>query len=492
MAYVDSYGVIYSDDLKTLIKCPESLVGIYIVREGVEFIGSDVGLDLCDYYGRISRSYEAFRNCKNLDTVILPSSVRLIGYRAFENSGLKYLHIPNGVHTIELEAFKGCEGLSSLIIPHTVRHFGSNILLGCVNIKEICVPEDFELINKNIIDKDIFPPYFQQFLVEIDRDEICNLNSYTYEINKSPYSLSKDRNYIYSSNENTLLRVNRLYSGEFKIPSDIYKIGECAFAGCGKLTKIIMHPNITHIGCNVFKDCNNLIKITIPDSIKNLCLRSGIEDQLLYVDHNARVDLANKLIKDGYYLFFDVETTGLPRKHNGVNLYNSQRIVQISWFVTDVEGNIIKLRDKIICPSGYTIPEESVKVHRITNDRAMTEGVPIKEVLNEISSDIGNIKTIVSHNLEFDMGFLEAEFKRARIDISFLKKKGCICTMRSSTDYCKLQPIVRGKYKWPKLEELHERLFGYKFEDAHDAKVDVEATIKCFFELKKRNIISGN
>lgn len=73
MAYVDSYGVIYSDDLKTLIKCPESLVGIYIVREGVEFIGSDVGLDLCDYYGRISRSYEAFRNCKNLDTVILPS-----------------------------------------------------------------------------------------------------------------------------------------------------------------------------------------------------------------------------------------------------------------------------------------------------------------------------------------------------------------------------------------------------------------------------------
>lgn len=492
MAYVDSYGVVYSDDLKILIKCPESLAGIYRVREGVESIGSDVGLDLCDYYGSISRSYEAFRNCKYLDTVILPSSVRLIGYRAFENSGLKYLHIPNGVLTIELEAFKDCEALSSLIIPHTVRCFGSNILLGCVNIKEICVPEDFMLINRNIIDKEIFPPYIQQFLVEIDRDEICNLNSYTYEINKSPYSLSKNRNYIYSLDNHVLLRFNRLYSGEFIIPTDIEKIGDYAFAGCRNLTKVIMHSKITKIGSNVFEDCNNLVNITIPESIKNLCLKSGIEAALLYINQEDKVALADKVLKDGYYLFFDVETTGLPRKHNGVYLYSSARIVQISWFITDIGGNLIKLQDRIICPSGYTIPEESVKIHRITNARAMTEGYPIKDVLYEISRDIINIKTIVGHNLEFDMGCLEAELKRACIDTSFLKKKECICTMKSSTDYCKLQPIIKGKYKWPKLEELHERLFGSKFEDAHDAKVDVEATIKCFFELKKRNIISGN
>jgi DNA polymerase-3 subunit epsilon len=64
---------------------------------------------------------------------------------------------------------------------------------------------------------------------------------------------------------------------------------------------------------------------------------------------------------------------------------------------------------------------------------------------------------------------------------------GKICTMMKSTSFCKL-PAKRG-YKWPKLDELHQTLFGCDFEGAHDAGSDVLATVKCFFELVRLGVI---
>jgi DNA polymerase-3 subunit alpha len=40
-----------------------------------------------------------------------------------------------------------------------------------------------------------------------------------------------------------------------------------------------------------------------------------------------------------------------------------------------------------------------------------------------------------------------------------------------------------------KLSDLYELLFGEKFANAHDAKADVEALAKCYFELVKRGEI---
>lgn len=67
----------------------------------------------------------------------------------------------------------------------------------------------------------------------------------------------------------------------------------------------------------------------------------------------------------------------------------------------------------------------------------------------------------------------------------FLKPK--YCTMKSATDYCKL-PGKKG-FKAPRLSELHQVLFGTDFDHAHNALADVEATARCFWELKKRGVI---
>ncbi|MBR3480843.1 MAG: hypothetical protein IKH32_09190 [Prevotella sp.] len=66
------------------------------------------------------------------------------------------------------------------------------------------------------------------------------------------------------------------------------------------------------------------------------------------------------------------------------------------------------------------------------------------------------------------------------------KKRG-ICTMQSSTDFCRIRGYYG--YKFPKLQELYWKLFGEDFDDAHNAMSDIEATERCFWELKKSGII---
>ncbi len=79
-----------------------------------------------------------------------------------------------------------------------------------------------------------------------------------------------------------------------------------------------------------------------------------------------------------------------------------------------------------------------------------------------------------------------AEFLRKGVQTSFERKRK-LCTMKVSTDYCRI-PGPYG-YKWPKLSELHIKLFGRDFDEAHDASVDINATEKCFWEMRKSGLI---
>ena len=192
-------------------------------------------------------------------------------------------------------------------------------------------------------------------------------------------------------------------------------------------------------------------------------------------------------------LFFDTETTGLPPRDLEDSSYDQidvwPRLVQIGWIVTDANGNTIKRRSEIIRPEGFIIPKGASDVHGITTEKAMQIGVPIGKVLREIYDDMLHVKLLVAHNFGFDHKILGAEFYRKNIDTNIIDDKEHICTMLSTINYCELLPIRFGEYKWPKLEELHHKLFGCTFSDAHDALADVEATKKCFFELKKKGIL---
>lgn len=185
-----------------------------------------------------------------------------------------------------------------------------------------------------------------------------------------------------------------------------------------------------------------------------------------------------------HYLFFDTETTGLPKdwKAPVTNLSNWPRLVQLAFGLYDDNGTKIVEGNYIIKPEGFIIPQASSDVHGITHERALKEGQPLDTVLNKFVETLKKSNLLVAHNMSFDEKILGAELLRNNMTnhIDGIRK---VCTMQSTTNFCQI-PGYYG-YKWPTLQELHSKLFGRGFEDAHDAYVDVAATVKCFFELKR-------
>mgnify|MGYP001619848526 CR=1 FL=1 len=188
-------------------------------------------------------------------------------------------------------------------------------------------------------------------------------------------------------------------------------------------------------------------------------------------------------------LFFDTETTGLPRNYKAPvsDLNNWPRVIQIAWLLADDDGNEIKGVEYIIKPDGFVIPQEASKIHGITTERALQTGVALKPVLDEIAGDMAAATALVAHNIQFDEKVLGAEFLRTGA-LNHLDGKERKCTMQASTAYCR----IPGPYgnKWPKLQELHEKLFQKGFEDAHNALADVRACAKCYFELRRLGVMA--
>ena len=189
------------------------------------------------------------------------------------------------------------------------------------------------------------------------------------------------------------------------------------------------------------------------------------------------------------YLFFDTETTGLPKDYNAPSsdLDNwSCRLIQLSWIMKDDNQTLLSQGDLIIKPDGFEIPVESSQIHGITTEIAKEKGVDLKKAVYYFLGACRMADLIVGHNVNYDMHVVGAELIRTW-GKDFIEKLPTADTMLASIELCK----IPGKYgyKWPKLMELHNKLFGCDFEDAHNSFADISATEKCFWELRKKKLI---
>lgn len=190
------------------------------------------------------------------------------------------------------------------------------------------------------------------------------------------------------------------------------------------------------------------------------------------------------------FLIFDTETTGLPRNYNAPwsDSDNWPRMVQIAWQLHDKFGKLLQNNSIIIKPEGFTIPFNAVQIHGISNERALNEGESLLEVLQQFAKVVNDCTYLCGHNIEFDINIIGAELLRCGIGNIFENKKVIDTKNDDTTNYCAIPGGKGGKYKWPTLTELYTKLFNAKFEEAHNAAFDVQATAKTFFEIVKRGI----
>jgi DNA polymerase III epsilon subunit-like protein len=189
-----------------------------------------------------------------------------------------------------------------------------------------------------------------------------------------------------------------------------------------------------------------------------------------------------------YYMFLDTETTGIPEQKSYnkyfephlINYYDSSRLVELGYMITDDVGNIIKKQSYIVKPNGFTI--KNSQIHGITMEQAETTGLDIELVLEAFYIDLKKIDRIIGHNINFDKNILLSEcYREYMCESSIVKKIKTInmqCTMEMGKRKLSLE-------KPPKLIYLHKLIFNRDIVQEHRALSDVYMCYECYFNIYK-------
>ncbi|MFM7023104.1 MAG: DNA polymerase III subunit alpha [Flavobacteriales bacterium] len=185
------------------------------------------------------------------------------------------------------------------------------------------------------------------------------------------------------------------------------------------------------------------------------------------------------------YLIFDTETTGLPRNWNApiTDTDNWPRCVQIAWQLHDDMGRLIEHKDYLVRPDGFNIPYDAERIHGISTELAEEQGVELQAVLDDFKRVLAQAKFVVGQNIGFDLKIMGCEFHRKSVDSNLALLPVLDTCTEYTAELCKIPGGRGGKFKLPTLTELHEFLFKQKFDEAHNATADVQATSRCFLEL---------
>lgn len=196
-------------------------------------------------------------------------------------------------------------------------------------------------------------------------------------------------------------------------------------------------------------------------------------------------------------LIIDTETNGLPKKYGAdpkdFNLF--PEILSIAWCLWDTETGETESQYFVINREIETFSKHAMEVNGFDQERLRNEGVEWTYMIEYLRISLHYTDLIACHNTGFDLPILQADLYRNGQEI-LVSSKPTLCTMKSTTEICKI-PSPRGKgYKWPKLEELYHFLFEREMAcdfKAHNAEEDVKATFLCLKALVDRRLIDlGN
>ena len=285
-------------------------VDTYVVRDGIRYhVRSIYGVevvkksDVNGYSGNVvipesisiggntyevtSIGEEAFYNCNNLMSVIIPNTITTIGYQAFAGcKNLKSIEIPNTVTTIGIWTF-GNSGLQSFTIPPSVASIGESAFYGCKDLTSIDISNSVKSIGSNAFAySGLKSVYIANSVTYVDPMAFygCNIKTLNYNTN------AVNSQFAHNSSLKTV-----------NIGDLVTEIAFCAFQNCTYLTKVNIGKSVEKIGDYAFKGCSSLSSIDIPESVEyigegafegtkvNLKQENGNEDVLYEIRDGAAV-----------------------------------------------------------------------------------------------------------------------------------------------------------------------------------------------------------
>lgn len=197
---------------------------------------------------------QAFYNCCNaLTSIILPSTLKSIGYQAFQScSQLKTIRIPNSVTSIGYGLFSGCSTLTNVTLPATLADIPRATFYDCKSLRSINIPSTVKSIGQNAF-------YNCDALTSVTIPEgVETLGNQVFFACDNLLSVSIPEGV-------TVIPVGAFdddYAlSTVSLPTTLTTISERAFNTCQSLTTITIPENVTSIGKYAFTECVKLTSV---------------------------------------------------------------------------------------------------------------------------------------------------------------------------------------------------------------------------------------
>lgn len=220
-----------------------------------------------------------FADCKSLESVSLPSSMKNLSQQAFQGcTALKNVDLKNLTQINDQAFFES--GLESVEFPSSVTFLGTLAFAG-TPLKKVTM-SDLDYVGYSVFQdcKQLREVTFQEGIKEIKN--ACFKGCASLEAVHFPQSLERiaDSAFCDTGLKEVMLPPNmKELSWEvfrncgaltsITIPDGMTTLGSYCLAGTG-LTQITLPDTITHLGNNAFQDCQDLKAIHLPDSVTYL------------------------------------------------------------------------------------------------------------------------------------------------------------------------------------------------------------------------------
>ena len=192
---------------------------------------------------------EAFLECTNIKSVILPNTLTAIGTQAFCGSSLVSISIPAGVKTIGNGTFNLCTSLQTVTFEKgsklkTIKNgsIWSGVFESCTSLTTIEIPASVETIG--------YDAFFG----------CSSLKTVTFE-KGSKLKTVETNVFIYCTSLTSI-----------EIPASVEEIERNAFSGCTSLQTVTFEKGskLKTIGYFAFINCTSLTTIEIPASVETI------------------------------------------------------------------------------------------------------------------------------------------------------------------------------------------------------------------------------
>lgn len=195
-----------------------------------------------------------------ISTLIIPSTVTLIGNGAFAWSEITYVNLNEGLETISEKAFYECGLLTSITVPSTVKTMGSYVFANCEKLTSAVILDGTTSIGEYAFNEctSLTTVRLPKTITAIPAYMFAYCSALTtVHIQEGVTSIG---NYAFRGIAATTV----------KLPSTLTTIGGGVFCKCENLTSIVIPNSVTTMSWDVFYQCTSLTKIVIPNNVTTI------------------------------------------------------------------------------------------------------------------------------------------------------------------------------------------------------------------------------